>query len=143
MRKLDLSIYYWLVDKVPSIVNVVDGFPNTELNLPTVSIVNLDVEGVPFEFGAVDLNNHFWRIDVFAENKAQRDELAALLFDELELHIPVYDYDEGFPPSVSPSQLGILVVSKRNTKPIHVFKDLVEKFYWRSSVTFFSYYEPS
>lgn len=139
-RKFDLSLYYWLENLVPAIVNVEDGFPNEALTLPTAAIVNLNVEGTPFELGADELDKQFWRIDVFASNKAQRDELAYMIFKELECNIPVYDYDMGFPPGVSPSQLGILVVSKRNVKPIHVFKDLVEKLYWRSSVTFFTYY---
>lgn len=142
-RKIDLSIYYWLVATVPSAVNVEDGFPTGSLTLPTVSITSLDVRGTPFELGGCDLDNMFWRVDTFAANKAQRDELAYIVYKELEAGVPIYDYDEGFPPGVSPTQIGTLIVSKRNLKTIHVFADLVEKLYWRSSVTFFTYYEPS
>jgi len=142
-RKLDLSIYYWLQDTVPSMVNVEDGFPSGELDLPTVSITFLDVKGTPLELGACDQNNHFWRIDVFALNKAQRDELAYMIYTALESNIPAYNYDEGFPPVISPSRIGTLVVSKRDLRPIHVFEQLVEKLYWRSGITFYTYYEPN
>ena len=137
-RKWDLSIYYWLIDTVPSGITVEDGFPTGNLDLPTVSIVTLDTRAAPFELGGCDLDNMFWRIDTFAANKAQRDELAYIIYKELEQGIPVYDYDLGF---VAPPQIGTLVVSKRNLKVIHVFADLVEKLYWRSGITFFTYYE--
>lgn len=140
-RIQDLSIYYWLQSKVPSIVNVEDGFPTGSLTLPTVSITSLDIRGVPLELGGCDYNTSFWRIDIFAKNKAQRDELAYLLFDEIEHQVPVYDYGVGFPPAISPPQIGTLIVSKRLLRPVHVFEELVEKLYWRSSVTFFTYYE--
>ena len=137
-RKLDLSIYYWLISVVPAGIEVVDGFPTGKLELPTVSIVTLDMRGKPFELGGCDLDDSFWRIDCFAVNKAQRDELAYIIYKELEQGIPVYDYDLGF---VAPPQIGTLVVSKRNLKVIHVFEDLVEKLYFRSGITFFTYYE--
>jgi len=140
-RKFDLSIFYWLQDMVPAIVNVEDGFPVGELTLPTVSITSLDIEGNPFELGGCDLDNLFWRIDVFAKNKAQRDELAYLIYKELEANVTVRDYDVGFPPVVAPI-LGTLIVSRRKARPVHVFEDLVEKLYWRMTLTFVSYYEP-
>lgn len=139
-RLFDLSIFYWLQDTVPAIVNVEDGFPVGELTLPTVSITSLDIEGNPFELGGCDLDNLFWRIDVFAKNKAQRDELAYLIYKELESNVAVHDYDLGFPPVVAPV-LGTLIVSRRKMRPVHVFEDLVEKMYWRLTITFVSYYE--
>jgi len=140
-RLCDLSIFYWLRGIVPAIVNVEDGFPVGELTLPTVSITSLDIEGNPFELGGCELDNLFWRIDVFAKNKAQRDELAYLIYKELESNIAVHDYDVGFPPVVTPAQLGTLIVSRRKIRPVHVFEDLVEKLYWRMTITFVSYYE--
>jgi len=140
-RKFDLSWYYWLVSTVPAIVNVSDGFPPDELELPTVSITSLDITGTPFELGGYELDKQFWRVDVFAKNIAQRDELAYIIYKAMECGIPVYNYDEGFPPSVSPTRIGTLIVSKRVLKPIHVFQDLVKKLYWRSAITLFTYYE--
>jgi hypothetical protein len=137
-RKQDLSIYYWLIDKVPAVINVEDGFPVGKLELPTVSITSLDIRSKPFELGGCDINDSFWRVDCFAVNKAQRDELAYIIYEELEQNIPVYDYDLGF---AAPPQIGTLVVDKRILKPIHVFENLVEKLYWRTGITFFTYYE--
>jgi len=140
-RKQDLSIFYWLEGLVPSSVNVVDGFPSDSLELPTVSITSLDVSGLPFELGGCDQNQFFWRIDTFGKNSVQRDDLSHTVFDALELNIPVYDYDVGFPPGVSPPRIGTLIVSKRRITPIRVFKELVEKLYWRSGITFFTTYQ--
>jgi len=125
---------------VPAGITVEDGFPPGELDLPTVSITSLDTTGTPFELGGCDKDTMFWRVDVFAVNKAQRDELAYIIYKQLEDGIPVYDYDLGF---VAPPQIGTLVVSKRNLKQIHVFENLVEKLYWRSGITYFTYYEPA
>jgi len=141
-RKEEVSIYYWLEDNVPDSVNVEDGFPgSTELTLPTVSITDLDIRGERFELGGCEQDIRWWRIDVFANNKAQRNQLRYSLYEELEDHIKVYDYDEGFPPSVSPSQLGTLLVSDRTSKAVHVFEDLVDKLYWRASIVFSTKYQ--
>lgn len=140
-RKQQMSIYYWLKDIVDSSVTVKDSFPMEGLTLPTVSITHLDMRGEPFELGAAERDKRMWRIDVFADNKVQRDDLMYLIYSELECNIPVYDYDEGFPPSVSPSQLGTLIVKQRIAKPVHVFEELVEKLYWRASITFSTKYQ--
>lgn len=136
-----MSIYYWLESQVDSSVNVEDEFPSGELTLPTVSITELDIRGSALELGGCEQDKLFWRIDIFAKNKAQRDYLKYQLYDELEANIEVNDYDEGFPPSVSPSRLGTLIVKDRRAKAVHVFKELVDKLYWRASITFTTYYQ--
>jgi len=139
---LEKSIYYWLVELVPSSVNAVIGYPgDTDLVLPTAAVKMLELTGHPFELGGKELDDHLWKIDVFANNSMQRDDLAYQIYNALENNIAVYNYNEGFPPSVSPTRTGTLVVSRRVVRPIHVFEDLVKKLYWRSSVTFYSHYE--
>lgn len=140
-RKQDMSIYYWLQDQVPDSINVKDGFPGSDLILPTASVTNLDIEGRPFQLGSKEKDYRFWRIDVFAENKVQRDRLAYNLYEQVECQIPVYDYDEGFPPDVAPSRIGTLIVRNRRLEPVHVFEELVKKMYWRTQITFSTYYE--
>jgi hypothetical protein len=139
--KWDRSIYYWISDLVADNINVEDGFPGGKLDLPTVSVTNLDVRGEPLELGGCEQNEIMWRIDIFAKNKTQRDELAYLLYSELEAHIDVNDYDVGFPPDTTPPKIGVLLVDKRVLKPVRVFEDLVEKLYWRSSITFRTKYQ--
>lgn len=136
----DLSVYYWLEDNLPSFVTVVDGFPEDDLVLPTVAVEVKQVWGVPFELGGTEQTRRFWTIDVFAQNKSQRDDFADLIFDKLEQNIPVYDYNEGFPPP-TPTQLGILKCFERKNSPVYVFKELVRDLYWRRSIVFMTEYE--
>lgn len=142
-RKKDLSIYYWLKDLFNSysFITVEDGFPQTEISIPTVSIERDNIYIRNYEIG----NNRglwipFWSIDIFAKNKSQRDELAFTIIDSLEEGIEVYDYDEGFPPVVV-TQLGVLSPREIKFQTIKVIPDLVEQLYWRAQITFVSDYE--
>ena len=143
-RKIDLSIYYFLRDLMPSFVTVVDAFPDLQtmetpqLVLPTVSVDSLDITNVPFELGSLDHTRRFWAVDVFAKTKSQRDDFTYTIFNELkDKNISVYDYEQGFPPTVVP-QIGYLEIDKIVAKPIYVFRDLVQDLYWRSRITFFT-----
>ena len=139
LRKQDLSIYYFLRDTVFGIydfVNVEDGFPDKDLELPTVTIEALDLTPVQFEMGnKVGKKDRLWTIDVFATNKAQRDEFTYLIVDNLESGICVYDYDEGFPPPI-PTQLGRLDALGIRATPVIIFPALQEKLYWRMNIVF-------
>lgn len=139
-RKQDLSIYYWLVGLFPTI-NVEDGFPTESLIIPTISVEVdiIDTEG--FELGNRHrLKDRQWYIDVFAATKTQRNEIAYKILNELENPIPVQDYDEGFPPSVNPSVIGGMIVDRIRLENIKVLSELVEKLYWRSTITFTANY---
>lgn len=145
LRKQDLSITYWLKGVFSSIpaIQIVDGFPDATMTLPTISIEAEPIIGIPFELGnRKSLKQRFWIIDAFAQNKAQRDEIVGLIIDSIEDGISVYDYDQGFPPGVSPSKIGALEVSDLRVSPIRVFPELQEKMYWRASVSFTTIYHP-
>lgn len=143
LRKQDLSIYYFLRDTVfgdYDFVNVEDGFPDKDLELPTVTIEALDLTPLQYELGnRVGKKDRFWAIDVFATNKAQRDEFAYLTIDNLENGICVYDYDENFPPP-TPTQLGRLDTQSIRATPVIIFPELQEKMYWRMNITFLTEY---
>ena len=146
-RLQDQSILFWLKGVVPNTVTVVDAFPTSltsadpQLVLPTVSIDAARLQKNPFELGNYrGREDRFWSIDIFASNKTQRDDLAYLISNELEKNVPVFDYNQGFPPSYSPVQLGALDVANIEIQPIYVFRDLVQTLYWRSKVTFTSVY---
>ncbi len=142
-RKQDLSVYYWLVDQFSDadFINIEDGFPSTNLDLPTIALEVDTIDSVPFQLGTrVRKKFRRWYIDVFADNKSQRDEYAYRLINSLESTIAVYDYDEGFPPDVSPTQLGYLDVDDINLRIIKVMPELTEKLYYRSVVTFSAVY---
>lgn len=144
-RRIDLSLFYWIKSKLPAFVTVLDAFPTNangddpQLVLPTVSIDNIDLTGFPLELGSTEKTQRFWAIDVFAKNKSQRDDFTYLFSDALlNESIPVYDYDVGFPPNVNPPQIGYLSPYGVDSKPVYVFRDLVQDLYWRSRLTFFT-----
>lgn len=142
-RKEQLSIYYWLTDLFPSFVHVVDEFPTDDLTLPTIAIITNRVRATAFELGGADLDKRNWAIYVFAQNSGQRDDYLGLIHRSLESNICVYNYDEGFPPSVSPSQVGSLYVEERYSEPLRVYEELVKKKYWWGVETFRTYFTNS
>ena len=81
-----------------------------------------------------------WAIEIIASNKAQRDELTSIILNDLEYGIPVYDYNEGFPPAISPTELGLLFPIDWEVRTVRIFPDLVEKLYWRNTIRFFTEY---
>lgn len=143
IRKEQTSIYYWLTDLLPSFVHIESEFPQDELVLPTVSITNVRAVARPFQLGSdEDLDKRNWAIDVFAQNSGQRDDYLGLIYDSLKSIICVYNYDVGFPPDVSPPQVGSLYVEERESKPLRVYEDLVKKKYWWGKVLFRTYFNP-
>jgi len=139
-RKEDLSVYYFLKTLFADapFVTIVDGFPEgVDLKLPTVAVEAGKIDVVLFEMGNRDgLRVRRWYIDIFAVNKSQRDEFGYRLLDALKDGIPVYNYDQGFPPSVSPAREGTLMVNSKSYNPIRVSADVVDKLYYRATVTF-------
>lgn len=146
-RLQDLSVYYWLKSLVPDFFQIVDAFPaqinqaDTPLTLPVVSIDHLSIKAVALELGGLEINEQMWAIDVFAKNKSQRDETTYKLVNQLKHGIPVYDYNQGFPPVVVDC-IGALVTENIQAKPVYVFRELVKDLYWRSTITFTSKYQP-
>lgn len=142
--KQDRSVYYWLkglFEEYP-FVNVVDGFPDEILKLPTVSVEIDVIDSYPFELGNRHLaKTRIWYVDVFASNKGQRNEFAYRVLNELEDTIPVYNYDEGFPPEANPSKLGGLIPSDIRLEIIKVLPELVDTLYYRATVTFTATYD--
>ena len=145
LRKHDISIFYWLKNlflAYPSVA-IADGYPTATLTLPTVSVEALDLRSRPFELGDRRGNPiRPWAIDVFADNKAQRDEFSYFILDALESGIPVYEYDSGFSPTVVP-QIGALQITEDGIllKVVRVFPGTEEKLYWRMSILFNTVYD--
>jgi hypothetical protein len=137
-RLEDLSVVYFVKDLFSAIpfVTVVDEFPSTNLVIPTVAVDTAPINIEPGELG----NRHgirfrFWNIDIFAINKSQRDDFAYKILYALEDGIPIYDYNLGFPPTVVP-QLTCLIPEDLSTSIVKVYPELVDKMYWRSTVSF-------
>lgn len=141
-RKEQLSIYYWVADLFPSFVNVVDEFPTDELTLPTIAVIRNSNVSRPFELGGDNLTHKRWAIYVFAQNSGQRDDYLDRIAVQVEDNICVYNYGEGFPPEISPTQVGSLQVEDIESKPLRVYEELIKKKYWWGSVTFTTYFSP-
>lgn len=144
-RKQDLSVYYKIKDTFDaegaSFIEIVDEFPAEDLTIPSISIENHSYMVRPFELGnRTGLDIRKWYINIFANNKSQRDDYGYLIKNALQDGIPVYDYDEGFPPSVSPTQIGGLTVVELEVSPIRIFPELVSKLYWRGQIKLVAVY---
>lgn len=137
-RLEQLSIYYWLEDLFSSVsfVNITKAFPTEELELPTISLVPRRIETFGYQLGSGDLHRRNWAIYIFAENEGQLADYADLIMEALEDNLCVYDYNQGFPPDVTPDQIGSLVVSNLNYTPLETFEELVAKKYWWGVITF-------
>jgi len=139
-RLQDLSIYYYVKGYFPN-VKIVDSFPREILDVPTIS-VNAGVMKVrPFELGD-NITLSLWNIDIFAKNKTQRDEFMYHLVDQLEnVPIPINNYDEGFPPNITPSVIGHIRAENIEMTPFEVDLGENEKTYWRSTIRFITRYK--
>jgi hypothetical protein len=141
-RKQDLSVYYWLASMFASTpqVKIVDGFPVSDLVIPSLSVEAESITISPLELGdRKGLEIRVWILDVFAANKAQRDEFSFKILNALDNNILVYNYDLGFPPVVVP-QIGCLIPQDVAYKKIQVLPQLVDKLYWRGQITFRAIY---
>lgn len=139
-RKQDIAVYYWLQSLFSSIpeITVSDGYPTADLVLPTVSVEAETIRSLPLEMGNSEmLYPRLWDINVFGNTKTQRDSMAYTVINNLKNGIDVYDYDLGFPPTVTP-KIGMLrvVQDSLTATPIRIHPELVEKLYYRMSVRF-------
>ena len=140
-RKQDISIINLIEDTFKArgnFITVTDEFPTTELVIPSVSVENHAYWVKPLELGnRTGMDIRTWYIDIFANNKSQRDDFSYLIKNTLQQGIPVYDYDEGFPPDVSPTQIGAMDILQLEYSPIRVFPETLNvntNLYWRGQV---------
>ncbi len=142
-RLQDLSMIYWLKDLVAStFIQVVDGFPSTKLIIPSISIEWNELDAIDYELGNREgLMEREYYIDVYAQSKSQRDELIYMIHSALKNPILIYDYNEGFPPSVTPSQIGCLLPIRRTARNIPVLAELVPEMYYRATVNYMAAYQ--
>lgn len=139
-RLEDLSVFYFLKDGVFSgydFIKITDEYPDTNLTLPTVSVENGRIDVKDYQLGDRDgLRVRRWDIDIFAKNKSQRDDFGYKLLNDLKNGIPVYNYNEGFPPSSTPTKVGVLQVISKTYIPIKVNSGISELLYYRATVSF-------
>jgi hypothetical protein len=114
-------------------INIVDGFPDDPLKLPTISVEWDDTEAVDFQLGDRSGKRlRTWFIDVFAKNKTTRDEFAYKIHNELRNGITVYDVVNGVPTQ---DKIGHLDILQRRIKVVRVDPELVSTLYYRASIS--------
>ncbi len=119
-------------------INVNDGYPDEDLELPSVTVESQSMKFREYELGnRTGRRERFWVVDILALVKTQRDEITSIITDSIEDGIPIYDYDEGF---VSPTQIGLLRPFDVGVTTIRIFPSLVEKMYWRNTIRFYTEY---
>jgi len=136
-RKQELSLYYWLDDLLSgSGVSVVDSYYDGDLEIPRVAIVGGEISSSPLELGGQEWYERIWDIKIYAKTKQQRDEIGYKIFTLLreDGHISVQDYDEGFPPDVSPSGLGYMEVLEHQYLPRNFDSELQALIEYRATV---------
>lgn len=142
-RKQELSVYYWLNDLFEGTdVDIVDAYYDGTLEIPRVAIVGGDIGSTLHELGGAERYDRVWYLEIYANTKQQRDEIGYKIFGQLRTDgsIPVYDYDEGFPPDVSPSVLGYMDVLRHQYRPSIFDSELQNVLDWRATVAIHSRY---
>ena len=137
-RKENLSVYYFIKEIFPeNFIKIVDRYPSDTLELPTLAVEPGRIDLIPIELGnRVQARHRKWFINIFAKNESQRDEFGYRMLNELKDGILVYNYDEGFPPDVTPSTIGHLSILAVTFNPIKISPELVEKMYYRATLSF-------
>ncbi len=147
-RRQDLSIEFIIRKKFEElgfedIVDVDGSYLTPQLTIPTVAIDEGTLSTVKFEMGNRKGNYlRVWFIDIFANNKQQRNEFAYTVNEVLLANVPVYNYDED-DPSTWPDEteiLGTLEWKRLDIEPVKVMAELVSKLYWRSQITYVASY---
>jgi len=104
------SLYYHIQDNLSNdgldttYVSVAEAYPSTGsiIDAPTIVIVEGDFGDTPLEIGGSDIAHISYVLDVYGNNKTQRNTLSWLMRHYLnDKRVAVKDYNEGFPPSVS------------------------------------------
>jgi len=142
-KKQDLSVYYFIKTLFADapFINVTNAFEPENLTIPTVAVENDEINTYNQELGNRSFGKiRTWYIDVFAANRSQRDEYAYRILHAVEEKIPVYDYDQGFPPDVTPTKLGVIDPESVQLTIVKVLPELTELMYYRSVVTFTAVY---
>jgi hypothetical protein len=94
---LDLSDYS--VDYYWHYVSVIDAWPQEDVpDLPVVSIELQLSESLPLQLGGGDIRGASWHVEIFANNKGERDDLMDVIFEGINLRrCPIYTFEGGLP----------------------------------------------
>lgn len=94
---LDLSTFS--VDYHWNYVSVLDAWPSDDVPaLPIVSIELQRGESLPLQLGGGDIRDGEWNIEIFANNKGERDDLMDVIYEGVyNKRCPIYLFSTGLP----------------------------------------------
>jgi len=136
-RKEDLAVTFLVTNLFTDVtgLKIVDGYPVDSLVVPSIAIEAGKIRLENFEIGNRGSRRYRkWIIEVYAKNKSQRDEYGYRILNGFDNGIAVYNYDLGFPPTVVP-QLEHLDVVQKEMDIIRIMPELVDKMYYRATIT--------
>lgn len=142
-RLIDLSVYYKIASLLPVSVSIVDAWSDdSAIDPPAVVIDVINKKRAWQELGSNSTKKTMlFKLSIYAATKSQRENIASLLADGLEENIMVYDYNDGFPPSSSPLNIGAAVLIRPpNYSPTPVVNGLQPITKWVGEVIFEIYY---
>lgn len=137
-RLEDLSVNYFIKSLFTDVsgLPITDDYPTDNLVIPSISVNAGPLRLEDYELGnSKGLRIRKWYIDIYALNKAQRDEFGYRILNSFDRGIPIYDYNVGFPPASGIPQIEHLDVYQRELTPVRIMPELVDKLYYRSTIT--------
>src|SRR3972149_4824016 len=118
----ELSVIYWLKTLMSSFpfITVTKGYPKEILDNPVIAVDWNNLTGDYVELGNKKvLKERSWYFYIIALTEDQREDIGYHLFDNTEDAIQVYDYNQGFLPTVVPS-INYLVPLRKNLRKIEI-----------------------
>jgi hypothetical protein len=95
----DQSLSSHLVDYEWNYVSVIDSWPYEDV--PPLPVVCVDMQKAgksPLQLGGGDIRDGYWNIQVFANNKGERDDIMDLVYDNVyQRRCPLYLLPSGLP----------------------------------------------
>lgn len=137
-RLEDLSVYYAVNNLFTTVsgITIVDDYPVDNLVIPSISVNAGKIRLENFELGnRSGLRYRKWYIDVYAKNKAQRDEFGYRVLNAFTNGVTVYNYNVGFPPASGIPILEHMNVMQKEMDFIRIMPEFVDKLYYRATIT--------
>lgn len=149
LRIIKLSVYYFLKDKLDTagwgtsgyynneVVTFMDSYPNddelnrivknpsgmpeTEIVLPIVAIEYSTQQSFPIELGSRDGTLRTFVVSILGREEAETDDIAQQIYEWFrDNDVTLKNYNQGFPPSVDPTEIGTMRIDNVKLIPIRI-----------------------
>lgn len=165
LRVIKLSIFYFLKENLDTsgwgsggyyqnnVVTLMDSYPNddeinhivvtptgmaeSEIVLPIVALEYADQNELPFELGNKSGTMRSFIVSVLGREEGETDDLAQQIFEWFRNYrISINNYNEGFPPEVTPTVIGNIDAENIKMVPVRVIgsPDVADRY--RQEITF-------